>query len=130
MLQELRKIWDQSNKTTNITKFEQDVTECMRHLPIKYVSENTTEPITGLECDMLVTQYKGQDVKLAVEANGVFHFPRNSEDPLGRDVIKKRVLERRAGFKVLTVPYFHWYILEDRQKVGYLRDSVELTLSK
>ena len=55
LLDELRKIWDKSNRTTNITKFEQDVTACMRQLPIKYLSENATEPHTGLECDMLVT---------------------------------------------------------------------------
>ena len=55
MLDELRKIWDKSNRTTNITKFEQDVTACVRQLPIKYLSENATEPLTGLECDMLVT---------------------------------------------------------------------------
>lgn len=101
----------------------------MRQLPIKYIGENTNDPETGLECDMIITQYKGVDVKLAVEVNGVFHYARNSEDPLGRDVIKKKILEKRGGYKMITVPYFQWYILEDKQKPAFLRDILELTLN-
>jgi hypothetical protein len=86
---------------------------------------------------MIITQYKGREVKVAVEVNGVFHYARNSDDmlgrdmvePLGRDVIKQRILERRAGYKVLVVPYSHWYILEDGQKAGYLRDCLELIIN-
>jgi hypothetical protein len=89
---------------STITKFEQDVLDNLKKLPLKY-SSNTNDPATGLEVDMLVTEYKGLSLKLAVEVNGVFHYARNSEDPLGRDIAKKRILEKR-GYKVLVIPYY------------------------
>jgi hypothetical protein len=104
-------MWLQANRHTTVTKFEQDVLDHLSHLPLKY-AKNTTEPETGLEVDMLVTQYKSSPVKIAVEVNGVYHYSRNAEDPLGKDVIKKRVLEQR-GYKVMVIPYFEWYILEE-----------------
>ncbi len=83
----------------------------MRRLPLKY-EKNTNDPDTGIELDMIVNEYKGSPVKIGVEVNGVFHFARNSEDPLGKDVIKHRILEKH-GYKMLVIPYYHWYILED-----------------
>ena len=61
---------------------------------------------------MLLTEYQGKPIKVAVEVNGVFHYARNSEEPLGKDVIKRNILESQ-GVKVMVVPYSHWYILED-----------------
>ena len=76
----------------------------LKKLPLKY-EKNTNDPQTGLEVDMIVNEYKGQPAKIAVEVNGVFHYARNSEEPLGRDVAKKRTLEKR-GYKVMVIPYY------------------------
>ena len=100
----------------------------LKKLPLKY-EKNTNDPETGLEVDMLVNEYKGGATKLAVEVNGVFHYSRNSEEPLGKDVVKNRILEKR-GHKVIVIPYFQWYILEDAQKPMFLRDIIENTLIK
>ena len=102
--------------------------DTLKKLPLKYV-KNTNDPETGLEVDMLVNEYKGGATKLAVEVNGVFHYSRNSEEPLGKDVVKKRILEKR-GHKVIVIPYFQWYILEDAQKPMFLRDIIENKLIK
>jgi len=85
--------------------------------------------LTGVEVDAAVLQYRGNECKIAVEANGVHHYPRNSERPLGRDVIKRRILEEQ-GWKVLIVPYFEWCLLEDAQRAGYLEDLILLKLSE
>ena len=73
---------------------------------------------------MIITEYQGRPAKVAVEVNGVFHFSRNSEAPLGKDVIKQKILEKQ-GYRVLVIPYFHWCILEDAQKPKFLRDVLE-----
>ena len=62
-----------------------------------------------------------------IEVNGVHHYPRNSENCLGRDVIKKRILENE-GYIVISIPYYHWYILEDKLKPKYLLDVIENSL--
>ena len=74
----------------------------------------------NIEKDIAVYEYMGTRVKLALEVNGVYHYPRNSEESLGRDVIKRRVLEEKLGYKVLTIPYFEWTILENRHRELYL----------
>ena len=121
---QLKEIWEKSNQQTLVTKFEQDVLEAIRRLPLKY-TKNTNDPVTGLELDILIKEYKGQPLNLAVEVNGVYHYPRNSEEPLGKDVIKNKILQKQSDMKVLTVPYFQWYILEEAQKPQFLKDVIE-----
>ena len=70
----------------------------------------------NVEKDILVTEYMGQRVKLAIEVNGVYHYPRNSEESLGRDILKVRLLEEKFGYSVLTIPYYEWTILENRHR--------------
>lgn len=125
-MKQLKIFWERSTTDTTVTKFEQDVLENLKKLPLKY-RDNSNDPETGLECDLIVNEYKGKPVKIAVEVNGVFHYSRNSEEPLGKDVLKRRTLEK-YGYKVLVVPYFHWYILEDSQKAAFLKDVIESTL--
>ncbi len=55
--------------------------------------------------------------------NGVFHYARNSELPLGKDVIKYKVLNK-LGYLVMTVPYFDWAILETKDKRLYLETLI------
>ncbi len=67
--------------------------EHFKRLPIKYET-NTNDYKTGIEVDAIISQYKGIPIKVAVEVNGVFHYSRNSEATLGRDRIKKMILEK------------------------------------
>ena len=102
--------------------------DSLKKLPLKY-QPNTNDEETGLEVDMIVNEYKGSPQKIAIEVNGVFHYPRNSEEPLGKDVVKKKTLER-LGYKVMVIPYFQWYILEDSQKHKFLQDVLENVIIK
>ena len=122
-MDKLHQIWSKSNKDTIITKFEQDVLESLRRLPLKYKS-NINDHDTGLEVDMIISEYKGKQVKIAVEVNGVFHYSRNSEETLGKDKIKQAIL-KKLGYQVLVIPYYQWCILEEKQKSQFLKDVIE-----
>ena len=58
-----------------------------------------------------------------IEVNGVYHYCRNSERPLGKDILKHRVLEA-LGYECLVVPYFDWSILEHNSRVDYLESLI------
>ncbi len=49
--------------------------------------------------------------EIAVEINGVYHYARNSELPLGKDIIKRKLLTN-LNYEVITIPYYDWAILE------------------
>jgi len=49
--------------------------------------------------------------EIAVEVNGVYHYARNSELPLGKDIIKLKLLTK-LNYEVITIPYYDWAILE------------------
>lgn len=51
---------------------------------------NVQTPNIFFEVDILITKFNGVELKkpLAVEVNGVYHYPRNSEDKLGKDKFK------------------------------------------
>lgn len=57
--------------------------------------------------------------EIAIEVNGVFHYARNNEMPLGKDIIKQRLLSK-LGYRVMTVSYFDWAILEVKDRRSYL----------
>lgn len=68
---------------------------------------------------MLLTEYSGRMVKptkgLVIEVDGVYHYPRNSMEPLGKNTIKFKVLKALGYHKnSFAVPYYDWAILEDR----------------
>ena len=50
---------------------------------------------------------------ICVEVNGVFHYPRNSEEPLGKERMKERILTELEGMQMLTLPYYDTVLLED-----------------
>lgn len=66
---------------------------------------------------------------LVIEVDGVFHFPRNSELPLGKNLIKFKVL-KKLGYhsNSFSVPYFDWAILEGSKRRSYLRKLIENAL--
>ena len=50
---------------------------------------------------------------LVIEVDGLMHYPRNSEEPIGSSVLKFKAL-RKLGYhsQSFAVPYFNWAILE------------------
>ena len=64
-----------------------------------------------------------------IEVDGVFHFPRNSETPLGKNILKFKVLEK-LGYhsNSFSIPYFDWAILESRHRKPYVTKLIENAL--
>ncbi|GLC42994.1 hypothetical protein PLESTM_001410700 [Pleodorina starrii] len=53
-------------------------------------------------------QQQHQFLRIAVEADGPWHFTSNSRQPLGTTLCRRRCLEAR-GWVVVSVPYWRWY---------------------
>ena len=61
-----------------------------------------------------------------IEVDGPYHYPRNSEEPLGKNILKFRALGRLGYHKnSFAVPYYNWAILEQRQRKDYIQALVE-----
>lgn len=64
---------------------------------------------------MVITKINQKPSNLVVEVNGVFHYSRNSEQSLGKDILKIKALQK-LGYDCACVPYYDWAILENSQK--------------
>ena len=96
LLLQLRDIWFNLASPTEeyqISKLHQDVYSTLQRIPKSKLRLNHITP-SGQEVDILITKYKGTTLKspIALEVNGVYHYPRNSETPLGKERIKARIL--------------------------------------
>jgi hypothetical protein len=63
-----------------------------------------------------------------IEVNGVYHYPRNSEELLGKDVLKSKVLKEVMGYEVLPIPYYDWTILDNSMRRPYLEAMISNSL--
>lgn len=81
--------------------------------------ECTLEHIDGYPIDIALLNRK-----IAVEVDGPFHFTRNTTEPLGMSILKRRVLEGR-GWIVVNVPHFVWASLQNTKKRSvYLQKKI------
>ena len=55
-----------------------------------------------------------------MEVDGPTHFTANTKEPLGITLARRSLLQAR-GWRVLSVPYFHWTGFSDEHKVAYLQ---------
>ncbi len=111
------------SETVN-SKFQQEVFQTLRQIEGLFARYNCDEQ--RVEKDIVVEQWLGRRLEkpLVIEVNGVYHYCRNSEQALGKDVLKQKVLER-FGYKCLTVPYYEWTILEHQSRVAYLMELIQ-----
>ena len=100
----------ESSETVN-SKFQQEVYRTIRTISGTQEHYNCQE--YGIEKDVVITGFGGKAAEkhLVVEVNGVFHYPRNSEECLGKDVMKTKALER-CGYLSIMLPYYNWTLLE------------------
>ena len=66
----------------------QEVFESFRHIPGLLARYNCLNE--GFEKDIVVQRVSDRNLsqEVAIEVNGVFHYARNSEQILGKDIIK------------------------------------------
>ena len=116
-----------SDEETTVSKFQQEVFDTAKTLPGAKVIFNCQRHC--VEKDIVLTRYKGQSVQehhspskgLVIEVDGVYHYPRNSEDPLGKNLLKFRTF-KSLGYhsNSFAVPYYAWAILEGSKRRSYL----------
>ncbi|CDW89896.1 UNKNOWN [Stylonychia lemnae] len=128
----LHNIWNNSFQSSIVSKFEQDVYDIAKKI-YPDCKTNTIDS-SGQEVDIMILidqinpdGINEKTLKIAIEVNGVYHYSRNSENQMGRDKIKTKILEN-LGYFVVDVPYYHWYIVEDAKKEEFLRDKIRLSL--
>ena len=91
---------------------------------------------SSLEIDLLVTsistpEFGQKECCLAIEINGVWHYPRNSTQLLGKDILKKKLLETYnpdikdiEKITYVEIPYYDWNILENKQRSSWLAHTL------
>lgn len=136
LLNQFKQIWQTvcyDEAESQITKYHQDIFECLQNIR-KEVGHNdiamdfNVHTADLIEADVLIKKWAGVNLErpLCLECNGPWHYPRNSEEPYGKDILKKRLLGR---MQYLSIPYFDWAILGDQKaKEAYLKDCIDNAL--
>ncbi|GAX75247.1 hypothetical protein CEUSTIGMA_g2692.t1 [Chlamydomonas eustigma] len=125
LLRSCESLWKQTLMTGITTSdFQIAVGKALLRMGLRPKYEVLTED--GLFSIDIAVKWKGR--RLAVEVDGGWHFSRSSTPrvPLARAVSKWRCLEMR-GWKVVSVPWFQWFTLEDSDEVRqtYLEDLMD-----
>ena len=99
---------------TTVSKFQQEVYDTIRQIIGARAIFNCQKH--SIEKDIVLTHFDGEKIRqkgLVIEVDGVYHFPRNSEEQYGKGTIKLKVL-KKLGYHVQSfgVPYYAWAILE------------------
>lgn len=101
------------------SKLQQEVFQAVRRIPGARARYNCNR--FEIEKDIVFTHLGDRALprEIVLEVNGLYHYPRNSEEPLGRDCLKHKAL-RQLGYDTCRVPYFDWAILPDSARVSYV----------
>ena len=124
-----------SDEPTTVSKLQQEVFGIVKGIEGAKAIFNCQK--NCIEKDIVLVNYKNTPIEerhqkskgLVIEVDGVFHYPRNSELPLGRNLIKFKVL-KKLGYhsNSFAVPYFDWAILEGSKRKSYMRKLIENAL--
>lgn len=119
----------ESDSNTMVSKFQQDVFDIFsKKFPVVATMSDYSDFI---EKDVLVTEILDfqnlqttlVNTRIAVEVNGLYHYPRNSTNLVGRDQLKKKIL-KSLGYTYLDVPYYDWNVVADDQREVYLYNKL------
>lgn len=109
MIKKLRPLWKQtSHAERTITKLHQQTIEALQAVSkehgveLKYKMSHLTSKY-DLEVDLLLTHLDGRPLKtpIALEVDGPYHYPRNSQEATGTTVLKHKILRTREGLQLL-----------------------------
>ena len=137
LLNRLQEVVDECQKDseTTISKFQQEVFETIRKMPEVKAIVNCQKH--GIEKDIVITHsdetvFTDQFAQrpLSIEVNGVYHYARNSEEPLGKDILKQMTLQQ-LGYhpNSFSIPYYEWAILENAQRKPFIQMLISNALN-
>ena len=102
----------------------------MIHLDIcKYiekleVAHSIEEKIELIPIDVIIAKKTRDNKKLVIDFHGYSHFFRNSEDLKGNAVFKRKIFEN-LNIEYMEITIFDWLLLEDIQKLEYMRARLD-----
>jgi hypothetical protein len=129
--------WQPSS--TIISKFQQDVLSTLRNQKMAHYDIDTQDYSNLIEKDLVIKMItipsKDSETPsieipwyIIVEANGLWHYPRNSEEMLGKDKLKmiacNALYSHKINYAYLDIPYFDWTVIEEEKKPLVLNDLI------
>lgn len=134
--QNIFKLLSNQNEFSHVSKMQQEVLETLQNSSnLDYDIVFDRDNSDAIEKDAIITKIipKGSDNSvncfIIIEPNGVWHYPRNSEEVLGKDKLKVKACLSLYGhhenYAYVQIPYYEWLIIEHQQRSSYL-DSVIL----
>ncbi|RMZ54094.1 hypothetical protein APUTEX25_002671 [Auxenochlorella protothecoides] len=109
-----RKSWLSNTKNVTISEFHSEVSRMLSSMGINHEFEHLTEDRL-FSVDIALS-----DEKIALEADGPHHFTANTLQPLA-DMYWRRTLLHARGWRVVSVPFYHWAGAEDEDRRALLR---------
>lgn len=71
----------------------------------------------ALECDMLPL--------VAIEVDGKSHYFRNRRHPLGRSILRERLM-KKLGWRIVHISSFKWSRLTSSDRERYFRSAMQV----
>ncbi|GLC42995.1 hypothetical protein PLESTM_001410800 [Pleodorina starrii] len=132
LLHRAAEVWRQSTKWgAQVSYFQREVSEALNGLGLSHTVERLLDDgdfsiDLAVEVEVKVElEVEQHFLRIAVEADGPWHFTSNSRQPLGTTLCRRRCLEAR-GWVVVSVPYWRWYQRPDMSPAE--RDELLLEL--
>lgn len=90
---------------TRVSEFHLNVSQSLALLGVEHEVEHMTAGDL-FSVDIAILGPEGS--RIAVEVDGPYHYPVNSNKPLGHTIVRRRIL-RAGGWRVVSIPHFEWY---------------------
>ncbi|KAI8475360.1 MAG: hypothetical protein J3K34DRAFT_484527 [Monoraphidium minutum] len=132
-LQQCAAAWEASLQQTaqqRRSELERRVFECARRLPCLADCRQEARTPDGAFSVDVAAAHAASGRRLAIEADGPWHFMRSGREPTGETLARNRALAAR-GFVVVSVPWWEWQEVrgDAAAQDAYLLRKVEAALS-
>jgi len=117
----MKKSWKrQATDFVNVSHFQKTMQSALESMNWPHTTEAFVEDLFSVDFTL-----KGcSKPKVALEADGPTHFIKNTRQPMGPSLLRRRLL-RKLGWTVVNVPYWEWdYSGEKGQQAIYLVKAV------
>lgn len=61
--------------------------------------------------------------------NGLHHYPRNSEIPFAKTLLKEDLIYK-IGYYPINISYFEWDSIQEDKKADYLEELINLKINE